>query len=741
MSTTSFWSRLRKARVPELLGVYAGGSFAVLQVGDIFIQRLGLPDWTFFGLVVLLIVGLPATVVTALVQSSERTQPLGSLATWKNTTLLGIGASLVLALAVGGFMAARVLGIGPVGTLVAAGVLDREEAILIADFQAPTGDDLLVGAVTEAFRIDFEQSPMVRVVSPGAVREGLIRMQRPPDSSLTPELARELALREGIKAILMGEINQAGASSIISIRLMAADTEEALVSFRETVSDSAGVIPAVDRLSNRMRERIGESLRSIRSGEPLEQVSTSSLLALRRYSQALQAIDRERDFDAGIALLEEAIAEDSTFAMAWRKLGVTHLNENRPREQWEVPLTRAYELSDRLTERERYLTRANYHSAVLDDVDGAMRAYRNILDTYPNDQTALNNLATLHARRGEREEAARLFRRALELDSTTVIYYTNLLNQEAALGEFEAAEGTLAGLRSRFPDLAVSEIQAANFALVRQEYDAVEASLQRVLEHPRANPGERINALWGLAGVTALRGRLVESEGYIDQLRDLQEREGMGTGPGIGFQFRVLLDLTVRGDTARAVQNMEDFLAENPIPDEAYVEGAHLQAAALLAQAGEVERAQEYLRDWERIVEGETLAEFLVETEESLRALIALQTGDLEGALGHHRRKAADPRPIPEELFAVGEIHRRLGNPDSTIVYFERSLEASSPDQGFYVSFLRAQVLEQLGQLWEEVGDPVRAREYHQRFADLWADADAELQPRVRAAREGINAS
>lgn len=735
----SVWSRLKAGRVPQLLGVYAGGSFAVLQAADIFVDRLGLPDWTFFGLVAVLVAGLPAIVATALVQSGGVSFHLRGVFNWRNTALFGVGSVVALALAVGLFMGARSLGIGPVGSLVAAGVLDRNDAILIADFQASSEDEPLAAAVTEAFRIDLEQSPMIRLVAPGAVREGLLRMQEAPDAPLSPTLARELALREGIKALVVGEINRVGGSSIISVRLVATDTEESLVSFRETVADSAGVLPAVDRLSDRMRERIGESLRTIRDGEPLERVSTSSLPALRRYSQAVRAVDRERNHTAGVLLLQEALEHDSTFAMAWRKLGVTLRNEGYPREDWEEPLTRAYQASDRLTERERYMARAMYYWAVQDDQDRAATAYRAILDTYPNDGAALNNLAVIHIDRGEREQGAELLRRALASDSTLVLYFNNLIRQEILLRDWEAAETTLEALRRRFPELPAGSIQAAHLASVRGHYEESERILLQVVGHPQMTPSEEIDARWALAGLAAVRGRLREAERRLGEVWEVQDRLGYPS-PAVNRELMALqIQLHIRADTAGALAGADALRGRQTLNEQAALQGAHLQLAFLYAQAGRAHHAQQLALEWDEAMVSVEGPSYLAEVRESLDVLLTLVLEENPApALTHHRRQIDRGVQPAQSHYALAETFRRVGEPDSAIAHYEAALVAPTEDRLNFDAFLLPTALERLGDLYLANGEPERARNHLQRFVELWAEADPELQPRVQSVRRRL---
>src|SRR5690606_6287212 len=363
--------------------------------------------------------------------------------TWRHALAVGVLGFAVLALAAAGFTAMHRLGIGPVGSLVAKGVLDALDRILIADFDSQTGDDALAAAVTEAFRVDFEQSTVITPVAPAFVRDALQRMGRLDAARFDLPLAREVARREGIKAVVAGEVNATGASFVISVRLLAAADGAVLASSRATARDSTRIIEAVDALSKDLRGRIGESLRSIRANEPLAQVTTPSLAALEKYSQAVRAAEIERDDERAIALLEEALALDTAFAMAYRKLGVVLSNRDGRTERVVEALTRAYQHRDRLTDRERYLTLGTYYNTVEVDDDRAITAYRTLLDLHPDDPAALNNLGNLYSSRRDHARAEELYRRAIELDSMTALRYTNLAGQLVAQGKFAAADSVI----------------------------------------------------------------------------------------------------------------------------------------------------------------------------------------------------------------------------------------------------------------------------------------------------------
>src|SRR5437899_6411367 len=304
-------------------------------------NQLGLPGWLMPGAIGLLVAGLPTMVVTGLIGRRRAlarttghmtTPPAGGLhswLTWRKAVAGGVAAFAALGLGAGGYSAMRLLGIGPVGTLVASGVLEKRDRLVLADFDNRTADSTLGPSLTEALRVDLAQSRVVRLLDAAAIPQALGRMGRPPSTPLDLAVARELAQRENAKAVVHGQIDPVGRGYVVSAELVNAADGAVLVAVRENAKDDGAIIEAVDRLSRRLRERIGESLRTIRASEPLEQVTTGSLDALRKYSQAV------REFEAGnleqtITLLQEATALDTGFAMAYRKLAVQLSNNGGP---------------------------------------------------------------------------------------------------------------------------------------------------------------------------------------------------------------------------------------------------------------------------------------------------------------------------------------------------------------------------------------------------------------------------
>jgi tetratricopeptide (TPR) repeat protein len=184
-----------------------------------------------------------------------------------------------------------------------------------------------------------------------------------------------------------------GGRYVIALRLVSAQTGEELATFRETAENQSEILPAVDRLAKEVRTKIGETLKKVQSAPPLEQVTTQSLDALKKYVQGVRVIG-EGDFSKGAAMLEEAVTLDTGFAMAYRKLAVEYGNRGMQEKAGEN-YEKAYRHIDRLSDAERYLLLGSYYAlGKHPDAAKSQAAYEQLLEIQPNNTAGLNNLAS-----------------------------------------------------------------------------------------------------------------------------------------------------------------------------------------------------------------------------------------------------------------------------------------------------------------------------------------------------------
>ncbi|MBI3981432.1 MAG: protein kinase [Gemmatimonadetes bacterium] len=724
-----------QAHPGRVAGLFLASSLVVLFVVYAVVQLAGLPDWVFLGAIGLLAVGLPIMVLAgrqerqraeAALTGTHLPTPTGMQRhfTWRKAILGGGLAFAGLALVAGGYMAMRVLGIGPVGTLVASGVLDSRDMLLVADFENRTADSGLATSITEAFRIDLAQSPVVRLMDQAGVTAVLRRMNREPDSRLDLALAREIAEREGIKAVVTGDIGTIGRGYVVSARLLSASDGSELVALRETADNDASIIGAVDRLSKKLRERIGESLRSIRGNEPLEQVTTGSLDALRRYTQALEA-ELRGDLERAEALLEETVAIDTAFAMAYRKLAVVRTNMAGPRTHVVQAATAAYRFRDRLPALERYLATAYYYSQVEFNRAQVVSAYRSALDVDPESGPALNNLAIQLQEMGQAAEAESLLERAIADDPVTQ-NFDNLSFGQVMQGHFEDAQRTAERYAAAFPDHPNVLVARAWTEAARHDYDAAARFMHELADQTRSSPNWQRWSRGTLAGFDEVRGRLRAAEENRRAAVEAAVQEG---SPGVALALAVrsaLHQARYLDNREGALRTVEAALRRFPLSQLDPLDRPYDELIQVYAAAGRADRARTLKAELESAVEP-ALRMF---PERHLReASVAQGDGRPRDAIVALRAYQAEiPGCSTCGLPELGGAYDLAGDLDSALAAYERSV--NDPDPSLICRGVGdlPPTLKRLGELYEQRGNREKALEYYGRFVDLWSSADPELQ-------------
>jgi eukaryotic-like serine/threonine-protein kinase len=744
----------------QVVGIYLAGSWIGYQVVLGLTAGLALPDWVPPLAIILFLVGLPIVVATAFVNEggpARRTtdatlfpelEPLDGmppaarpphvrLLSWRRVLTAGVAAFAVLGLSAGGYSAARVAGIGPMGSLIAKGTLAADDALLLADFAGPPADSLLTSALTEALRVDLGQSRTVTLVQPVAVRRALERMVRDPAERLDEGLAREVARRENIRAVLAGEVGRLAGSWVLTMRLVAAEDGAELAAFRETARDSTELIPAVDRLSRKVRARIGESLREVRASEPLEAVTTSSLEALRRYTQALRLFDTRRDPERAYRLLEEAVAIDTTFAMAWRRLAAELSNDWGDPARLEEAATRAYRLADRLPEQERLHAIMTYQLHVLNDGAAATATGELLIERFPDDRIAHNNTALAYGRRGAHDRAIALYRTAVRLDTLVAIYQSNLAFSLMSLGRYDEAAAELAVYRRRFPEGGGASFEAVLTAS-RGDHGAAYPQMQGAVDELPMGPQKVRGIAWATA-LALVNGRVAEGYALADQLERIflanyTPHEVLGVaGHRARFANRVLR----QPDAAAAL--LDRALEQHPLDEQSPLNRPYLFLASLYAEAGRVDRARALLAAFD--------AEMPATRRAALSAGRAAVLGEIALAEGRgldavQQFRLAETEADCERCMAMplSDAFLAAGQPDSALVHARRFVDTPAAFNFMLDYWDLARALERLGELHEERGERKQALEAWARLTRLWKDADPVLQPRVRRAQDRVRA-
>ena len=652
---------------------------------------------------------------------------------WHARTRWRVAAALGAALVVAGALAARYNNAVPAN-------IDR---ILVADFHNHTRDSLLAGAITEAMRADLSQSRRTRVMSRAQVQEVLEHMRQPTGAITREGVIREVAERYGVKAFVTGDVAALGSGYSVSAELISVKSGETLVSVREDAADSTRLLAVVDKVSDRLRRGVGESLWAVNASPPLEQVTTSSLQALRLYSQAIRVGDQEGHTHRAVEILRQATSLDTTFAMAYRKLGV-YLREMGAHAASDNALARAFRNRDRLPDLERYNTAGSYYASVALP-DSAIATYRALLALYPTDMRGLNNLASVYMDLRQYAVAESLYHRAIASDSSVALLFNHLATVQLNEGKYAEAQQTLAERARRFPPQQDAELISVTIELMQGKLDAGQARAQRLLANAGSDAGARLEPLKVLGSFALIRGKLASSDSDFNAIETLQAGEGSGGGYLEAAVALAFCDIWYRHDRARGLARLNAAVARYPLATLPPLDRNYATLAYVYALGGRPARARELLADVranER-VPGTTRGGLGLRDEGTyLRALGATELAEGKPAqavvtLSQSVKLYFCPTCTLPDLARALELS---GHPDSAIAIYQLYVTTPWSEWQNALGEFRATSWQRIAALREARGDTAKAAAAYDQVAMLWNGADAELQPAVADAQKRATA-
>jgi tRNA A-37 threonylcarbamoyl transferase component Bud32/tetratricopeptide (TPR) repeat protein len=752
-------------KLGRALAAWAGATIAVALTAWAATNTIGLPDWVFPGSLGVMLAGLPAIGITWYVQRTARRlytatptftpggtpsmqSTMATLAikasphvSWRRTWMGGAIAVGTFAVLVIGFMVLRALGIGPAGSLIGAGKLAAEERLIITDFKSPASDSTLGLTITEALRADLAESSALRVVPRLSINETLRLMQRPVTTVIDFEVAREIATRDGVKAVLDGNVVALGGRYVVSTRLLAAQSGEELATFRAEASSQNDLIPAVGRLAKDLRAKVGESLKLVREANALERVTTGSMDALSKYAAALTMLDQTGDYTRVVPLLEQAVTIDSTFAMAWRRLAM-HLASLGQLERARVAVTQAYRFRERLSPVERHLTEGSYftYGPETDD-ERALESYEAALAIDSLNLVALNNAAVLLVRRRDNAKASRYAIRAAGQDAgaPNPITWGNAVVFSVAAGLNSVVDSLIAAWTKRAPNQPnVLLVQVRTVAFGRRDYEAGDSLYTELRTRVGGSRSVLESAMNDQALIQLTRGRITAGLQLRAQLRARQADRGRLDAPSRAGIDSVGVIALVRENPSLAREilgrSLKRIGPDLPIIERPYADA--LLAASLVRDA---ELAKQLRDEYQRILVADGKALDRPAMESYADALVSLAADKFDDALV--KLADADAKLLQcTECLAVSRFRAfdRLNRPDSAIAAGEAYLAIQRPGDINSHALFRAGVLQRLGELYEAKGMPDKALAHYQNFLNLWKDADPDLQPRVRDVRARV---
>jgi len=409
--------------------------------------------------------------VTSVLLASSYSQQM----TWKKRKkwAIPVGVSaVVVAMALGGwFYNTR-----------RAHALNETDTIVLADFTNKTGDAVFDDTLRQGLTVQLEQSPFLSLISDQRARQTLQLMGKPADAKLTPQIARDLCTRTGSKAYLTGTISSLGSAYVLGLNAVNCQTGDSLAQEQVTADSKEHVLTALGEASTKLREKLGESLKTVQKlATPIEQATTPSLEALQAFTLARRTMMEQGNYAAAVPQFQHAIQLDPNLAMAYASLGTAYNNLGE-KELAAENTRRAYELRGKVSEREKFYIESHYYHFVTGDLLKAKQVYEVWTQTYPREEVPLTNLGTLYQSLGQYEKALEDFKAAQRL-SNSAINYTNLLTVLVNLNRVKEARATAADLAAKKIDSPGIRLALYQLAFLQSDDPGMAEEVSWAAEH------------------------------------------------------------------------------------------------------------------------------------------------------------------------------------------------------------------------------------------------------------------
>ena len=385
--------------------------------------------------------------------------------------------------------------------------LTDKDTIVLADFTNTTGDSVFDGTLRQGLSVQLEQSPFLSIISDQQIQQNLKMMGQKPDAKLTPEIARELCQRTGSAAVLHGSIAQIGTPYLLTIKAVNCSNGESLASTETQASDKSHVLDALGKMASDIRNKLGESLSAVQKFDtPLERATTSSLEALQAYSEGVRNVQRGDDHAAALPFFLQAVNLDPNFAMAHLMLFERYADQRETNMAFDH-IQRAFELRDRVSQREKFFIESLYHTVATGDLEKEKETVEVWARTFPRDPIPRNRLGILYGTLGQYDRALSELREARRLLPDSGLEYCNVIYAYLPLNRFEDARAAAEEAKVKNPDLRC--LHNALYVLAFLENDSAGMAQQVAWVAGKPEAGYELQVLE--ADTAAYFGRLKQS--------------------------------------------------------------------------------------------------------------------------------------------------------------------------------------------------------------------------------------
>ena len=611
-----------------------------------------------------------------------------------------------------------------------AHALTDKDTIVLADFTNSTGDTVFDGTLRQGLSIQLEQSPFLSIISDQQIQQTLKMMGQPADTKLIPTIARELCQRTASAAVLDGSIAQIGTPYLLTMKAVNCSNGESLASTEVEASDKNHVLEALGKAASQIREKLGESLKTVQKFDtPLEKATTPSLEALQAFDSAIKVHTTSGD-EAAIPLFKHAIELDPNFALAysWLQIAYTDIGEPSIAASY---AQKAYDLRNRTSEPEKYFIMSRYHKAVTGNMEKAEQACLLWIQAYPRMAMPHIHLSgSIYPMTGQYEKGIEQGREAMRLSPDFSPSYALSMFDYIALNRLDEARATYAQALERKLNNSFFPLLLYQIAFLEKDT----AGMAQQVARSAGKPGIEDTLMANEADTAAFYGRLKKAREFSRQAVDSAERADKKEAAATHLVMSGLRE-ALFGNTDEARRRAA--LAKN------LSTGVDVQygSALALAYAGDNRRAQKLTDDLGQRFPEATIVQF--KYLPTLRARIAISRGRASEAF--ETLRAATPFELGHStysqygwtglypVFVRGQAYLAAHQASEAAAEFQKILA----HRGIvWNSPIGALAHLQLGRAYAMQGDTAKAKAAYQDFLTLWRDADPDIPVLIAAKTE-----
>jgi tetratricopeptide (TPR) repeat protein/predicted Ser/Thr protein kinase/anti-sigma-K factor RskA len=597
-----------------------------------------------------------------------------------------------------------------------ATALTEKDTVVLADFDNKTGDTVFDDALKQALAVQLGQSPFLNILSDRKVEETLHLMGRTSNDRITRDVARELCIRTGSKAFLLGSISNLGGQYVIGLDAIGCSSGDTLAKEQEEAATKQEVLKALGNAASSLRSKLGESLSTIQKFDVPVEATTPSLEALKAFSMGISTFRAKGNAEA-VPFYKRAIELDPNFAVAYASLGVVYGNLGQASLAAEN-IKKAYALRDRVSEREKYRISALYYQNVTGELEQATQVYELWAKSYPQDTVPLGNLSVIYGNLGQNEKAL-----SQAQETVSIIPdaggYSNLADSYLILDRFDDAQKTIEEAQKH--NLVSDFLHFAIYQLAFLKGDAPE--MDRQLAWSAGKPGTEDMLLSFQSDTEAYNGHLARARDFSRRAVDAAVRANSKETAAI-WQVNAALREAEFGNLETAKQDVAAALKLAPGRD------VEMLAALALARSGETLRAKMIVEELERSYPSETLLK--VYWLPTIRAAIELNATNAAQSLVFLEAAAPYELGQPKQFqlgtmypaYLRGQAYLLAHNGPAAAAEFQKLLD----HRGTVVNFVTGALARlQLGRAYEMAGDTAKAKSAYKDFLTLWKDADPDI--------------